>query len=96
MFCNLLSSQDMTIFMHLGLILVRTEVTKHTVKMKIRIQDVLLQDNVRFNIPLKQPITFRHVIVAGHITEESVTSFFKDFLHPDRDDNQTTVVFLAP
>jgi len=38
----------------------------------------------------------RHVIVAGHITEESVAAFCKDFLHPDREDNQTTVVFLSP
>ena len=41
-------------------------------------------------------LILRHVIVAGYITEESVAGFFKDFLHPDREDSQTTVVILSP
>ncbi|XP_065651371.1 calcium-activated potassium channel subunit alpha-1 isoform X8 [Hydra vulgaris] len=38
----------------------------------------------------------KHVIVCGYITHESVSSFLRDFLHPDRNDNVTNVVFLSP
>eukprot|EP00111_Clytia_hemisphaerica_P000064 TCONS_00000147-protein len=39
----------------------------------------------------------KHVIVTGHITDESVSSFIQDFLHPDRQcESNVTVVFLAP
>jgi len=36
----------------------------------------------------------RHIVVCGHITFESVTYFLKDFLHPDRETVEETVVFL--
>ncbi|XP_047144550.1 calcium-activated potassium channel slowpoke isoform X2 [Hydra vulgaris] len=38
----------------------------------------------------------KFVIVCGYITHESVSSFLRDFLHCDRNDNATMVVFLAP
>ncbi|XP_065651376.1 calcium-activated potassium channel slowpoke isoform X3 [Hydra vulgaris] len=38
----------------------------------------------------------KFVIVCGYITHESVSSFLRDFLHPDRNDNNTMVVFLSP
>ena len=38
----------------------------------------------------------RHVIVCGHITAFSAEEFLKDFLHPDRGDTQTHVLFLHP
>ena len=37
---------------------------------------------------------FRHVVVCGHITYESVSHFLKDFLHEDREDVDVEVVFL--
>ena len=37
-----------------------------------------------------------HVVVCGHITKESVDSFLREFLHPDRDDVNEHVVFLHP
>ena len=36
----------------------------------------------------------QHVIVCGHITAFSAEEFLKDFLHPDRGDTQTHVLFL--
>ena len=38
----------------------------------------------------------QHVIVCGHITAFSAEEFLKDFLHPDRGDSQTHVLFLHP
>lgn len=38
----------------------------------------------------------KHVVVTGHITDETVSAFVQDFLHPDRAFNNTSVVFLAP
>ena len=38
----------------------------------------------------------RHVIVCGHITAVTAEDFLKDFLHPDRGDTQTHVLFLHP
>ena len=37
---------------------------------------------------------FRHIVVCGNITFESVSVFLKDFLHEDRDDVDVEVVFL--
>ena len=39
-------------------------------------------------------IVFRHIVVCGHITYESVSHFLKDFLHEDREDVDVEVVFL--
>lgn len=36
------------------------------------------------------------LIVCGHITPESVNSFLKELLHPDKEDKQTYVLFLHP
>ena len=38
----------------------------------------------------------RHVIVSGHITAISAKDFIKDFLHPDRDDTRTHILFMHP
>ena len=38
----------------------------------------------------------KHIIVCGHITAFSAEEFLKDFLHPDRGDTQTHVLFLHP
>ena len=38
----------------------------------------------------------RHVIVCGHVTDKTASDFLKDFLHPDRGDTQTHVLFLHP
>ena len=38
----------------------------------------------------------RHVIVCGHITSTSASDFLNDFLHPDRGDKYTHVLFLHP
>ena len=38
----------------------------------------------------------QHVIVCGHITAFSAEEFVLDFLHPDRGDTQTHVLFLHP
>lgn len=40
------------------------------------------------------PRGFRHIVVCGHITYESVSHFLKDFLHEDREDVDVEVVFL--
>jgi len=37
---------------------------------------------------------FRHIVVCGHITYETVSHFLKDFLHEDREDVDVEVVFL--
>uniref|UniRef100_A0A8C1PJP7 Calcium-activated potassium channel subunit alpha-1 n=1 Tax=Cyprinus carpio TaxID=7962 RepID=A0A8C1PJP7_CYPCA len=37
---------------------------------------------------------YRHIVVCGHITLESVSNFLKDFLHKDRDDVNVEIVFL--
>eukprot|EP00111_Clytia_hemisphaerica_P000002 TCONS_00000002-protein len=55
-----------------------------------------LASHTKYDRAFKPTPGKRHVIVAGYITEESVTGFFKDFLHPDREDSQTTVVILSP
>ncbi|XP_030885277.1 calcium-activated potassium channel subunit alpha-1-like [Leptonychotes weddellii] len=39
-------------------------------------------------------LLFRHIVVCGHITLESVSNFLKDFLHKDRDDVNVEIVFL--
>ncbi len=36
----------------------------------------------------------RHVIVCGHITTITAEDFLKDFLHPDRGDSRTHILFL--
>lgn len=38
----------------------------------------------------------RHVIVCGHITAFTAQEFLKDFLHPDRGDTHTHILFLHP
>jgi len=38
----------------------------------------------------------QHVIVCGHITAVTAEDFLKDFLHPDRGDNRTHILFLHP
>lgn len=38
----------------------------------------------------------QHVIVCGHITAVTAEDFLKDFLHPDRGDNKTHILFLHP
>lgn len=38
----------------------------------------------------------RHVIVCGHITAVTAEEFLKDFLHPDRGDKETHILFLHP
>ena len=38
----------------------------------------------------------RHVIVCGHINATSASEFLNDFLHPDRGDKYTHVLFLHP
>ncbi len=38
----------------------------------------------------------RHVIVCGHITAATAKEFLKDFLHPDRGDKETHILFLHP
>ena len=38
----------------------------------------------------------RHVIVCGHITAITAKDFLIDFLHPDRGDNKTHILFLHP
>ena len=38
----------------------------------------------------------KHVIVCGHITYTSASEFLNDFLHPDRGDKETHVLFLTP
>lgn len=43
---------------------------------------------------LHPPPSFRHIVVCGHITLESVSNFLKDFLHKDRDDVNVEIVFL--
>ncbi|XP_062510417.1 calcium-activated potassium channel subunit alpha-1-like [Corticium candelabrum] len=35
-----------------------------------------------------------HIVVCGHVTEESIGNFLADFLHKDRPYNNTVVVFL--
>ena len=39
-------------------------------------------------------LLYRHIVVCGHITLESVSNFLKDFLHKDRDDVNVEIVFL--
>ena len=39
-------------------------------------------------------LLFRHIVVCGNITFESVSVFLTDFLHEDRDDVDVDVVFL--
>ena len=38
----------------------------------------------------------QHVIVCGHITAVTAEDFLKDFLHPDRGDKKTHILFLHP
>lgn len=37
---------------------------------------------------------FRHIVVCGHITYDSVSSFLSDFLHKDREDVDVEIIFL--
>lgn len=37
---------------------------------------------------------FRHIVVCGHITYDSVSNFLSDFLHKDREDVDVEIVFL--
>ena len=37
---------------------------------------------------------FRHIVVCGHITYDSVCSFLADFLHKDREDVDVEIIFL--
>lgn len=39
-------------------------------------------------------VNFRHIVVCGHVTFESVSHFLQDFLHEDRDDVDVQVIFL--
>ncbi|XP_057309545.1 calcium-activated potassium channel slowpoke-like isoform X2 [Hydractinia symbiolongicarpus] len=52
--------------------------------------------HTKYHLNFKPTAGKKHVIVAGHITENSIKSFLRDFLHPDRDDPSTTAVFLSP
>lgn len=36
----------------------------------------------------------RHILVCGHITDTTVSDFLKDFLHTDRGDHKTHVLFM--
>ena len=38
----------------------------------------------------------QHVIVCGHVTAVTAEDFLKDFLHPDRGDQNTHILFLHP
>ncbi len=38
----------------------------------------------------------QHIIVCGHITNVTAEDFLKDFLHPDRGDKTTHILFLHP
>lgn len=37
---------------------------------------------------------FRHIVLCGHITFESVSSFMSDFLHKDREDVDVELVIM--
>lgn len=37
---------------------------------------------------------FRHIVVCGHITYNSVSSFLSDFLHKDREDVDVEIIFM--
>ena len=37
---------------------------------------------------------FRHIVVCGHITYESVHNFLRDFLHEDRENSNVKCIFL--
>jgi len=37
---------------------------------------------------------FRHIVLCGHITYESVSNFMSDFLHKDREDVDVELVVM--
>ncbi len=37
---------------------------------------------------------FRHIVLCGHITYESVSNFMADFLHKDREDVDVELVIM--
>jgi len=38
--------------------------------------------------------TYRHIVLCGHITYESVSNFMSDFLHKDREDVDVQLVIM--
>eukprot|EP00795_Rhopilema_esculentum_P008790 gene8790-14821_t len=52
--------------------------------------------HTKYNRSFTQTPGRKHIIVCGHITEESVSMFVRDFLHPDREDAHVIIVFLGP
>ena len=38
---------------------------------------------------------YRHIILCGYITEDSVENFLRDFLHEDRSDVTVNVVIMG-
>ncbi|CAB4012107.1 calcium-activated potassium channel subunit alpha-1 isoform X25, partial [Paramuricea clavata] len=50
----------------------------------------------KYNSSFKSTDGVSHVVVCGHITKDTVDSFLREFLHPDRDDVNEHVVFLYP
>ena len=41
------------------------------------------------------PPVFRHIILCGHITRQSVETFLRDFLHKDRSNTQVNAVIMG-
>jgi hypothetical protein len=39
-------------------------------------------------------LLFRHIVLCGHITYESVSNFMSDFLHKDREDVDVELVIM--
>jgi len=37
---------------------------------------------------------YRHIVLCGHITYESVSNFMSDFLHKDREDVDVQLVIM--
>ena len=37
---------------------------------------------------------YRHIVLCGHITYESVSNFMSDFLHDDREDVDVQLVIM--
>jgi len=39
-------------------------------------------------------VCYRHIVLCGHITYESVSNFMSDFLHKDREDVDVQLVIM--
>ncbi|XP_028405047.1 calcium-activated potassium channel slowpoke-like [Dendronephthya gigantea] len=55
-----------------------------------------LASQSKYNSSFKTTEGVNHVVVCGHITKDTVETFLREFLHPDRDDVNEHVVFLYP